>query len=104
MHDRPAVDWKARHAGGGGSVAACAGGDGGSGRARYNVAMAGAAHEEVVAKYQYKAGRYSSHTLLLAHFPEGGEGRRVLDIGCAAGYLSEILVERGYSVACIDWP
>jgi SAM-dependent methyltransferase len=55
-------------------------------------------------RYQFKAGTYSSHTLLLAQFPERGEGRRVLDIGCAAGYLSEILVERGYSVACIDWP
>jgi SAM-dependent methyltransferase len=54
--------------------------------------------------YQFKATRFSSHTLLLALFPERGEGRRVLDIGCAAGYLSEILAERGFSVACIDWP
>jgi len=54
--------------------------------------------------YQLKAGPHSSHTLLLALFPERGDGRRVLDIGCAAGYLSEALVERGFSVACIDWP
>jgi SAM-dependent methyltransferase len=62
------------------------------------------AQAEVTPRYQFKAGPYSSHSLLLAQFPERGEGRRVLDIGCAAGYLSEILVERGYSVACVDWP
>ena len=55
-------------------------------------------------RYTFKASRYSSHTLLLARFPARGEGRRVLDLGCAAGYLSEILAERGYSVTCIDWP
>ena len=55
-------------------------------------------------RYRFKAGRYSSHTLLLEQFPQEGEGRRVLDIGCAAGYLSGILADRGYSVACIDWP
>lgn len=55
-------------------------------------------------RYQFKAGPYSSHTLLLAEFPQRGDGRRVLDIGCAAGYLSEILVQRGFSVASIDWP
>ena len=63
-----------------------------------------AAQADVKPRYQLKAGPYSSHTLLLAQFPERGEGYRVLDIGCAAGYLSEILVERGYSVACVDWP
>jgi SAM-dependent methyltransferase len=63
-----------------------------------------AAQAQVQVRYEFKAGPYSSHTLLLAQFPERGEGRRVLDIGCAAGYLSEILVQRGYSVACIDWP
>jgi SAM-dependent methyltransferase len=55
-------------------------------------------------RYQFKAGPHSSHTLLLAKFPARGEGRRVLDIGCAAGYLSEALVERGFSVAAVDWP
>jgi len=55
-------------------------------------------------RYTFKAGPYSSHTLLLALFPARGDGRRVLDIGCAAGYLSAALVERGFSVACIDWP
>src|SRR5215472_16480753 len=55
-------------------------------------------------RYQFKTGRYSSHTLLLTHFPQQGERRRVLDLGCAAGYLSEILAGRGFAVTCIDWP
>lgn len=59
---------------------------------------------EASLRYQLKSGPYSSHTLLLAEFPLQGGGRRVLDVGCAAGYLSEILVERGFAVTCIDWP
>jgi SAM-dependent methyltransferase len=62
------------------------------------------AQADAKARYQIKAGPYSSHSLLLAKFPAQGEGRRVLDVGCAAGYLSDILMQRGYSVACIDWP
>jgi SAM-dependent methyltransferase len=63
-----------------------------------------AAATEVRPKYQFKAGPFSSHTLLLQHFPDQGDNRRVLDIGCAAGYLSERLAARGFYVACIDWP
>jgi SAM-dependent methyltransferase len=63
-----------------------------------------AAEADAKPRYQFKASRYSSHTLLLARFPARGEGSRVLDLGCAAGYLSEILAERGYAVTCIDWP
>ena len=63
-----------------------------------------AAPLEVKPRYQFKPGRYSSHTLLLEEFPVRGEGKRVLDIGCAAGYLSEILADRGFRVASIDWP
>ena len=55
-------------------------------------------------RYQFKAAPYSSHALLLAEFPQHGEGRRVLDVGCAIGYLSEILASRGYAVTSIDWP
>jgi len=63
-----------------------------------------AEHQEIVQRYQLKAGPYSSHTLLLAHFPERGEKRRVLDIGCAVGYLSSILADRDFAVSSIDWP
>jgi 2-polyprenyl-3-methyl-5-hydroxy-6-metoxy-1,4-benzoquinol methylase len=55
-------------------------------------------------RYQIKAGPYSSHTLVLEQFPADGQGRRVLDVGCAAGYLSDALAQRNFSVACIDWP
>ena len=63
-----------------------------------------AAEVERVSPYQLKAGPYSSHTLLLAHFPKAGERRRALDIGCAVGYLSAILADRGFTVSSIDWP
>lgn len=59
---------------------------------------------EAAHRYTLKASAYSSHTLLLRHFPERGERRRVLDIGCAVGYLSSILADRGFSVSSIDWP
>jgi SAM-dependent methyltransferase len=54
--------------------------------------------------YCLKPGPYSSHSLLLAEFPLRGEGRRVLDVGCAEGYLSEILAKRGFKVVSIDRP
>lgn len=59
---------------------------------------------EVSSPYTLKAGPYSSHTLLLRQFPQNGTGLKVLDIGCAAGYLSEVLATRGFAVTCIDWP
>jgi SAM-dependent methyltransferase len=68
------------------------------------IMVAMAATVEGTSRYQFKAAPYSSHTLLLAEFPERGEGRRVLDVGCAIGYLSEILARRGYAVTSIDWP
>jgi SAM-dependent methyltransferase len=63
-----------------------------------------AASAQTTSRYQFKAARYSSHTLLLEEFPERGDGKRVLDVGCAIGYLSEILAQRGFSVTSIDWP
>jgi len=63
-----------------------------------------AATVEAPAPYQFKPGPYSSHALLLKEFPRCGDGRRVLDIGCAGGYLAEILAQRGYSVTGIDLP
>jgi SAM-dependent methyltransferase len=63
-----------------------------------------AATVEAPARYQFKPGPYSSHALLLREFPRQGDGRRVLDIGCAGGYLGEILAEHGFSVTDIDLP
>jgi SAM-dependent methyltransferase len=63
-----------------------------------------AATVKAPARYQFKPGPYSSHGLLLGEFPCQGEGRRVLDIGCAGGYLAEILMQRGFSVTGIDLP
>jgi len=54
--------------------------------------------------YQLKLSPYSSHTLLLAALPAQGNGRWVLDVGCGDGYLSALLVERGYKVVGVDKP
>ena len=56
------------------------------------------------APYQLKDSPYSSHSLLLASLPASGGGRRVLDVGCAGGYLGAILAGRGYRVTGIDSP
>jgi SAM-dependent methyltransferase len=56
------------------------------------------------APYQLKDSPYSSHSLLLASLPPSGDGRRVLDVGCAGGYLGAILASRGYRVTGIDSP
>jgi len=63
-----------------------------------------AATVEAAARYQFKPGPYSSHGLLLEEFPQHGDGRRVLDVGCAVGYLSGILADRGFAVTSVDWP
>lgn len=54
--------------------------------------------------YTYKSSPYSSHTLLLQALPEQGCGKRVLDVGCASGYLAGILAQRGYQVTGIERP
>ncbi len=54
--------------------------------------------------YEFKPGPYSSHTLLIGLLPEFGDGRRVLDVGCAEGYLARVLAERGFEVVGIDRP
>ena len=56
------------------------------------------------APYQLKDSPYSSHSLLRASLPPLGAGRRVLDVGCAGGYLGAILASRGYRVTGIDSP
>jgi SAM-dependent methyltransferase len=54
--------------------------------------------------YQLKDSPYSSHSLLLASLPAEGNGLRVLDVGCAGGYLGAILAAKGYRVTGIDTP
>ncbi len=54
--------------------------------------------------YTFKTGPYSSHTFLLRALPPEGGGRRVLDVGCAGGFLSGDLARRGYEVTGIDLP
>jgi 2-polyprenyl-3-methyl-5-hydroxy-6-metoxy-1,4-benzoquinol methylase len=55
-------------------------------------------------RYEFKSGKYSSHSLLLSLFADAGGGRRVLDVGCAEGFLADMLAQRGYAVTGVDWP
>ena len=57
-----------------------------------------------ITPYQLKESPYSSHSLLLASLPASGNGRRVLDVGCASGYFGALLAGRGYRVTGIDSP
>jgi SAM-dependent methyltransferase len=56
------------------------------------------------APYTLKASPYSSHSVMLRTLPQHGEGRRVLDLGCSSGFLSSILVDRGFQVVGVDVP
>jgi SAM-dependent methyltransferase len=61
-----------------------------------------AASVPTLPRYRFKPRPNSSHLLVLDQFAAKGEGRRVLDIGCAGGYLSEILAARGFAVTGVD--
>src|SRR5215469_347299 len=52
--------------------------------------------------YLLKPQPYSSHSIIQRLLPENGQGRRLLDVGCANGYLSRRFCERGYRVTGID--
>jgi SAM-dependent methyltransferase len=52
--------------------------------------------------YEFNPSPYGSHVLVLESLPGEGHGRRVLDLGCAGGYLAAILTGRGYDVAGVD--
>ena len=54
------------------------------------------------AGYTFKESRFSSHSALLGRLPAPGVGKRVLDLGCAGGYLSGILAARGYQVTGVE--
>jgi SAM-dependent methyltransferase len=57
-----------------------------------------------VSRYSHKTSPYSSHSALLDLLPADGRGRRALDVGCASGYLAEILAQRGYEVVGVERP
>src|SRR5690348_7373630 len=57
---------------------------------------------EAPTSYPLKESPYSSHTLLLDEFPDQGDGRRVLDVGCGYGFLGEFLARRGFAVTGVD--
>jgi SAM-dependent methyltransferase len=52
--------------------------------------------------YNLKRSPYSSHSLLLKHFPRCGRRERVLDVGCGDGYIAALLSQRGYDVTGIE--
>ena len=54
--------------------------------------------------YTFKPEPFSSHSLLVACFPEQGSGLRVLDVGGGEGYLSAELAKRGFTVLCVAAP
>ncbi|MBK8010545.1 MAG: glycosyltransferase [Deltaproteobacteria bacterium] len=51
--------------------------------------------------YELKDGYESSHTIVLSRIP-AGPGVRILDIGCASGYLGRMLRAKGAYVTGID--
>lgn len=52
-------------------------------------------------RYPMKASRYSSHSQIV-DLCGRGDGRRLLDVGCARGGLSTALVSAGWSVVGIE--
>jgi SAM-dependent methyltransferase len=52
--------------------------------------------------YQLKESPYGSHMLLLKLLPTDGAGYKVLDLGCASGYLSSLLASRGFAVTGVE--
>ena len=54
--------------------------------------------------YTHKPSPYSSHTVLVDALQPEGSGKRVLDVGCAGGYLAGILAQRGYEVVGVERP
>jgi len=59
---------------------------------------------ETSSPYTLKPQAHSSHSLVLQLLPENGHGMKLLDVGCADGYLSRLFAARGLSVTAIDAP
>ena len=68
--------------------------------------MAGSTCEasDTSSPYVLKPEANSSHSIVLQLLPENGNGLRLLDVGCADGYLSRLFAARGFSVTAIDAP
>ncbi len=54
--------------------------------------------------YSLKQSPYSSHMLLLGMLQPERDGRRVLDVGCGNGFLSNLLREKGFVVTGMEHP
>lgn len=52
-------------------------------------------------RYPVKAGRHSSHSVVVAMCGRGN-GRRLLDVGCARGHLAAALASTGWNVTGIE--
>jgi SAM-dependent methyltransferase len=52
--------------------------------------------------YVFKNFKYSSHYWILKTLEQEREPARILDVGCAGGYLGKILREKGHYVAGIE--
>jgi SAM-dependent methyltransferase len=57
---------------------------------------------ELQAGYAFKSFKYSSHYWILKKLAEEPKPLRILDVGCAAGYLGKILREQGHYVVGIE--
>ncbi len=53
-------------------------------------------------RYEHKDSPYSSHSCLLALLPDAGKGKRLLDVGCWDGSVSQLYLERGFTVVGIE--
>lgn len=53
-------------------------------------------------RYPIKSDRHSSHSQILTVCAEGN-GRKLLDVGCARGHLSSALQEQGWNVTGIEY-
>ena len=55
-----------------------------------------------IERYPIKADRHSSHSQILKQCGDGN-GRRLLDVGCARGHLSSALAKQGWNVTGIEY-
>lgn len=54
--------------------------------------------------YTLKDSPYSSHLQMVALLDPARDGRRLLDVGCGNGFLSQLLTAKGFEVTGIEHP